>query len=441
MIARIVEATKTHLREPLNGTAWSLAANTVVTAGLGVIYWGIATNKFAPEIVGRDGALISAMTTLAVICDLNLNNVAQRFLPQVRDRLGLRAVQAYAAVIAFSFVGGALFVLIAPALSGEFQFLRENTFLSIVFPISVALWAVFVLQDSVLIALGKAPWVPVENAIFSLAKIILLPAMLLLASGHGIYYSWIAPTLVGLPIVAFLVFRRAVPLASERQKEASGVVDVFGRRALARFLGQDFIGTITAQVTNAAMPIMVFAIVGAEQSAYFYIPFTLIMAFDALFVGVATSLTTETARAAHRVKDFAAMAMRRYLYIQLPGAVLIFIAAPILLFPFGSEYVENSASVLRILAVASAFRALFLLYCATCRIQGSGAKLLMIQLANAVLVIALVLVLAPEHGITGAAFAWLISIAIVTCALLPSLIRYIKNPTIPVSAGPLPGSA
>ena len=54
-------------------------------------------------------------------------------------------------------------------------------------------WAIFTLQDGVLIGMRSAPWVAIENGIFGVAKIALLLAFAVALPHLGIYISWMLP--------------------------------------------------------------------------------------------------------------------------------------------------------------------------------------------------------------------------------------------------------
>jgi O-antigen/teichoic acid export membrane protein len=176
------------------------------------------------------------------------------------------------------------------------------------------------------------------------------------------------------------------------------------------------------------LPVVVVAFVGSSQSAFFYMPFTLIATFDLMFLNVAAALTVEGAATEQRLADLARLAARRFAPLLLGGITLLLVIAPILLQLYGPAYAAAGTLVLRLLVCASVFRAVTALYIGVCRVEGRGGRILAAQGATFVLVIGLTVLLAPGHGIDGVAIAWLVANGIVGVAVAPRLIQVLRRP-------------
>ena len=81
----LVSRTRAHLSEPLFRNAYSLMVNSIMSSGLGLVFWIVAARIYPTETVGRDSAMVAAMVTLLTICQLNLGNAIPRFMPLVAD--------------------------------------------------------------------------------------------------------------------------------------------------------------------------------------------------------------------------------------------------------------------------------------------------------------------------------------------------------------------
>ena len=437
MIPALIKRARTFLAEPLNRTAVSLMLATVTTAALGVVFWAVATRLVPTAEVGRDGALITAMMAIAVTFDLSTNNFILRFFPQVRVHLARRVWQAYLIGASASLLGAVLFVALAPLASEHFDFLREDRAVTFGFPLAVVCWSIFVLQGSVLTALEHATWLPATNGSFAVLKVVAIALLALGSLKYGIFIGWVIPLLIVIPVTNWLIFSRVVPAAAERQRDAPGIVASVGRGRLRSFVSQDIISTSATEIATSALPLIVVATAGDIESAYFVVPFALIEAFDMLFFALAVSVVTEGARDPARIPAMMQMAWRRLLTFTVPSALAIAIFAPLLLIPNGSEYMENASTPLRLLAVASIFRAVVILFSATLRLQSRGTALFVVQIANTVLILVGVFLLTPEFGAEGAALGWLIGLAITACACLYPLLRFVRNPVIDGAAGPI----
>lgn len=412
--------------DPFLRTAYSLILNVVVIALLGFGFWIVAARLLPTSAVGRDSALVSSMIALSAICQLNLAAGIYRFLPVTRLHPGRIIVGVYGVTGAVAAVAATGFVLIAPSVSDNYLFLRDQPWLAVLYVGAVVLWGVFNLQDAALTALRRAPWVPIENATFGILKIALLPVLLAVSIGHSIFVSWVIPMVLLLIPVNLLLFLKAIPKRPPLG-EADSPVQQFGRRGLARFLAQDYLATIFVQTGTMMLPAVVVAVIGSSRGAHFYMPFIIVTAFDLIFVNVAFALTIEGAVDARRFPLTIRAAVRRFGALLAGGVALLAGAATLILQPFGASYAAFGAPALRLLACASVARAVLTLSVAINRVEGRASRNVMIQGLVLVLVMGLTVVLGRDHGVTGVAVAWLIANAVAACVALPHVVGTLRR--------------
>jgi O-antigen/teichoic acid export membrane protein len=424
-------------RDPLISSAYSLVASGAITAALGAVFWVVAARLYDPVDVGRDAALIAVMLELSTICQLNMGNAITRFLPSLRRGTATALVRAYAASAAAAVLGGLAFVLVAPRVSSEFGFLTDDPRTAALYVAALVAWGWFVLQDAALTAMRRAPWVPVENGAFGLLKLAALPALLALGARDGVFLAWMLPALMLIvPVNAFL-FRAAIPNHLSRHRPAgSAVLARLGRRGFLRFMAQDYAATVLALAPSAFLPVLIVALLGPGPNAYFYIPYTMVGAFNMLFFAASTSLVVEGALAEDRIRALAGRLAGRFALIAVPGATVMVVAAPLILLPFGEGYVRESSSVLRLLACGCVFYAAIALYVAIARLEGRTAGILRVEAVKVPLLLGGAVVLSGPLGIEGVALAWLASIALVACAVAPSLVRFFRAPPVRQVATP-----
>lgn len=430
-MSSVADRIRLHLDEPLFRTAWSLMASTLLTALLGVGFWAVAARLFSVQVVGRDSVLIASMMAISLICQLNLGNVIVRFLPQVHHKIGRRIINAYSAAACLSLLLGLLFVMLVPSLSPRFAFFNSDPIGAAVFVVALAVWSIFTLEDAVLTSLGFATWLPIENGFYSAAKLVMLPLAFLLGGSHDVFLAWVVPLAIVVPTINLLIARRVVPHATHSQLDAPGVIAVFGLRPLVVFLLQDFFGSAASQIAIVALPLVVLAQLGSAASAYFYIPFALVTTFDFLSLALAVSLTTQVARTPHRVQELTYAVIKRFCLLGLPIIVVIIAAAPLIMVPFGSQYVENSTGLLRLLAAGSCLRATIYLYSAIARLQGRGLRIVVPQASVAILLLAMTIVFSVRYGLDGIGWAWLLTFCVVAAMVLPGLVRFLRDPKVP----------
>jgi O-antigen/teichoic acid export membrane protein len=415
-------------RDPLLRSAYSLSLNVALTAALGVVFWVVAARLYDADEVGRDAALIAAMVELATICQLNLVNALMRFLPSLERGTARALLGAYGVSGAGSLAVGTAFVVVAPMISDEFSFLSEKPLFAALYVLAQILWTWFMLQDAALIAMRQAPWVPVENAVFGALKLAALPLLLALGASNGVFLAFALPAVLLLVPVNLFLFRRAIPEHLRRHRPTGSALSRLGRRWLMGFMAQDYAATVLAQSSTTALPLLIVALLGSSANAYFYIPYTMVVAFNMLFSSVTYSLVVEGALAEHRIRALAARIVRSFGPLLVAGTVVMVAAAPLIMLPFGESYVGESTSVLRILACGCLFSATSMLYIAIARLQGRGFQILSVEAARMALLVGGAAVLATPLGLEGVALSWLGANAIVALAVLPSLVRFFRSP-------------
>jgi O-antigen/teichoic acid export membrane protein len=412
--------------DPMLRSGYSLIANVMITAVLGLGFWITAARLFPTSVVGRDTVLVSAMLSVSAFCQLNLSSVILRFLRIARISPGRFVVGSYVVVGTLSLLVASAFVLAAPHVSHSFAFLHRESWLLPVFVAAVAVWGIFALQDAVLTAFRRTAWVPIENALFGVLKLALLPVLLLAGTAHAMFLAWTVAMAVLIVPINSLIFRSVIPNRPPRG-DVPSPVERFGWGGLIRFSLRDLGGTLFGLGASTMLPVVVVAFVGTTQSAFFYMPFTLIATFDLMFLNVAAALTVEGGASEQRLGDLVRLTARRYAPLLLGSIVLILVSAPLLLSLYGSSYSHAGTNVLRLLACASIFRAATALCIGVCRVQGRGGWILAAQGATFALVIGLTAVLAPKHGIDGVATAWLVANGLVGIVALQRLIRFLRR--------------
>ncbi|MEV6925035.1 hypothetical protein AB0M46_11115 [Dactylosporangium sp. NPDC051485] len=408
-----------HLRNPLNSNVYALMANTVLSSVLGVAYWAIAARLYSAAQLGIGAAMVSTMTFLSNLSQLNLNGTLARFLPAA-GRQGTRLVgYAYGTSCLVALAISGAFLAIAPVVAGQFGFLHRAPLLAVCFALAVAGWGVFTLQDSVLTALRGAVWVPAENALFGVLKIALLVLLAGAAPSLGIFASWNLAAVAALIPVSLLVFRRLLPRLQARGDAGA----LPGRRALARFVALDYVGYLFMQAGTNALPLIVTAKLGAEANGVFYVAWLLGSSAELVAYHFGTSLTVEAAADESRLAAYTRQLLRRALLLFTPAVVLLCGAAPLLLALFGAHYAGAGANTLRLFALAVLPKLVMIVFVAASRVQRRVGRIILVNAASSTLVLSLALVTMDELGVTGVGVAYLAAQLIVAGAVLPALLR------------------
>src|SRR3712207_162816 len=162
-----------HLAEPFFRNAYSLVLNTGVSGALGLVFWLLAARTYGDADVGRGSVTISLMTVLSGIVALNLTGTLTRFIGISGRHTGRFVLGAYLVTAVAVTVLATAFLLTLDLWGPSYVHLAGAT-TGFLFTATVIAAAISTLQDAVLTGLRRASWVPIGNAVFGTAKIVLL---------------------------------------------------------------------------------------------------------------------------------------------------------------------------------------------------------------------------------------------------------------------------
>ena len=411
-------------RDPMQRSAAALAANTGITSVLGFLYWIVAARYYSPSVVGESAALISAMLLMANVAELNLYNTLIRFLPTAGSRARQYALRAYLTVAVTSVVVG----LAALPFLRELDLVRELLRLG---PAGVAclltavlVWTLFALQDSVAIGARAAPWVPVENGVFGVAKLLLLVALAGVARQFGILSSWLLAMVPVDVLMTGLIFWRLLP---RHAAESGAGSEQISRRQVRAFMTLDNVALIGATAANYLLPIIVVTLAGSEANGYFFVAWSVASALDVALVSVASSLTVEGSRQRERLGELVMALLRRMALVAVPMVVVIVITAPMILSLYGERYADHSSDLLRVVAVAVLPRIIVVVWMSMNRVLQRLGRILAAQAVLTTAVLGLSAVLVPRHGIIAVGLAHLAVQTVVALALMPGLRKVVTG--------------
>jgi O-antigen/teichoic acid export membrane protein len=408
-----------HLGEPLFRTGYYLILGTGITGVIGVAYWALAAQAYSERVVGLNAAVISAMTLVSGICTLGLSAVLVRYLPIAgRASRGLVA-WSYVVTVGLSLILGGLAALTSDTWAPKLGFLADGWWL-IGFTLATAATTVFTLQDSVLTGLRAAKWIPLENSLYSVAKLALLAALIGALPDSGPFVAWSAPLLFAIVLVNLLIFRRLI-----RAQRQTGSLD---RRQLRGMAPGNYAGMLFDLAATFYLPIMVANHTSAAETAFFYVPWMISLALELVALSMMTSLTVEAATDVSRLRQLTRRVLRQTLILILPLAAVVALAAPWLLLGFGESYSDEGSSLLRILAAGQISNVVVVLGISVARIQHRGGVVVAILAAQAILVLGLSALLLPEIGIEAVGVAWSVTQTVVAIVLLGGFLRPLLLP-------------
>ncbi|WP_246212324.1 lipopolysaccharide biosynthesis protein [Streptomyces abyssomicinicus] len=390
--------------------------STGVSAVLGLAFWLVAARHYSQEAVGQGSAAVAAMRLLASITATTMIGAVVRFVPRAGRATGSLVLRAYAVSSLVVTAAGIVFLLTLDLWGPSYAPLGTPV-AGALFVASCVAWAILTLQDGVLTGLREALWVPIGNAVFSLGKLILL---ILLAGAMpvlGVFVSWGAAIALSTVPLGWLVFRRLIP----RQAAADHRRRPPTLRAIGRFVAGDSVGAMFSLLMINLLPVMVAVRLGAVENGYFYVAYTVGGTMEFLAINMASSLTAHASRDPRALAEGVRGALRRMALLLVPVVAVLAAFAPLVLAPFGEDYADRGAMVLRLLAAAALPRVAVELYIGVLRVAGRTAMLALVQGVMCVLVLGSAALLLTPAGIDGAGWGVLLSMTVVALMCVPGL--------------------
>jgi O-antigen/teichoic acid export membrane protein len=425
--------------------AFALMISTSATAVLGVVFWIVAAHLFTTSAVGRGSAEISSMMLIAQFAQLNLANALLRFLPKAGTRTRSVVLLSYAACILVSLAVATIFLL--TPLSEEV--VTGGVGFAVLYAVAVPLWTIFVVQDGVLTALRAAVWVPVENVSFGVAKLALLPILVVVIPAQGVFLAWTLPVVGVVAAVSAYLFRRVIPRRIEAARgRGNDTIALPPRRQIASFVSAQYLTSIVSVASTYLLPLIVIKELGATANAHFYVPWLVGIAFHNLLLNIASSFVVESSHAEDPFHDLFWRSVKLMIVITTIAFVATVVMGPYALRLLSGDYAAAGTSLVRWIGLSFPFTLLTTLFTAALWMRRQLWGILWYQFAQTLILVGLTYALIGTLGIDAPGIANLVAVAVVGMLSIPALVRWyhrslVERPTPdePLIVGAPPASA
>jgi O-antigen/teichoic acid export membrane protein len=395
-----------HLRLPVYNRAYALILSSGVTAVLGILFWTLAAHLYGAADLGINAAVISAMMLLSYFAQLSLAGALTRFIPTAGRATTRLILASYGASMLISAVVASAFVLSVGYWAPQVRSLVNTPASAAWFVAATMAWSLFALQDAVMTGLRRTVWVPIENTVFAVVKILALVALAGSLTGSGIYVSWTVPAALSIVPISALIFRRFLPSHSARHghEEPEG-----GASMIIRYLSVDYAAEMLDTAAAGVLPLIVLAAVGPSASAYYYIAWTIAYSLQLFSLNIATSLSVEGAGQRSEVGTATRRMLKLLVGLQVPIVAAIVVLAPVILLIFGPDYSDQGALLLRLLALGVLPHGVNTVCLGVARVRRQLRVLFAVQAAQAILFLTLAVLFLQGMGIAGVGLGFLVS--------------------------------
>ena len=384
-------------------SAYALIVGTGLTSVLGMIFWVFAARLLTSEAVGTGTAITSAMIFLATVSTLGLGNTLVRFLAPAGAKVRRVILACYGLCASTAILAALIFIAGQPWWASELGFLRHEVLPAVVFVLATAVWVIFGLEDRVLVGLRRASWVPVTNGIHSVVKIALLP-LLTASAGYALFTTFALPA---LPIV--LVVTAFILRMPSQTSGAPEPVEDLRISLLFRFALTDYFSSLLWLATTDLMTLVVLDQMGPQQSAYYFMSFTIAYTLYLVTSNVGSAFVAEAAQSPSRTIVLARNALRHAALLVVPSALIGVVIAPLGLRILGKEYSTSGTILLRLLLLSAIAQVIIEIALSAARLRRDNRMVLTVYCAQALGIFGGTALMIERWGLTGVGLSWLIS--------------------------------
>ncbi|HEY2764596.1 MAG TPA: oligosaccharide flippase family protein [Pseudonocardiaceae bacterium] len=383
----------------------SLTIGACLTAAAGMLAWVVAARLLPREEVGQASAFVSGFLFVAGVGNLGLGAGLLRWIPRAGEHRTTLILRCYGAIVLGSCAAAAV-VLVLP--TGD-EIMEAVPHLGVaLFMFAALTWTLFQFQDSVLVAIGRARWVPYENTGIGLARVGIVVAVGPLLGTTGILLSWVGPAVVGVVVISILIRRvlRDSPVSPSGHTAPDRQAVLPDRHEVWRLLGPVYPAQVCAGMLVDLVPLLVIGRFGPAAGAVFFVVWMAGNTVDYATLSFTHSVIVRIAHEPERTRELFGVAVRKVAVLFVPALLLgVVVAGPVLAI-FGSAYADLGTTLLQLVLLGCVPRLLTTLVVALSLAHGRGVTVAALEASSVVGVVGIVAV-APVGDLTvlGVGFA------------------------------------
>ena len=426
-----------------------LMASTVVTAGLGYVFWAFAAHTFSSQQVGIGSAAISLCSATALFTYLGSSAMLIERLP------GNEWSSSWIVILLRVCSATALVTAVATAIAVPVLMTSPDyrSFFSSASPILVAVagaaaWTLVNLLGAAFIAARRSGrYLFVQTLVSTTKVLIVIPLAAVGAGAVGLVGAWAASAMLGVGVgVVWLIPRMGLGHRPGYQPHRRAVVPTNGRQgakrsprhrrpyvrpsaAFARRLLGQHLTSVGGAVTPLILPVLVVLRLGVTLNAYFYITWMLGGIFFMVSPSVASAVFAEGVRARSDLRSVVIKALRVIVVVLAPAMLIMITGGRFILGLFGASYAASGYGLLILLALSALPDAVSNVAVAISRVTHRLGYSTVLNLGILVVTLVGAWILMPRFGIAGVGVAWLGAQTLGAIASLP-LYAQIRGPEI-----------
>jgi O-antigen/teichoic acid export membrane protein len=414
---RVVSALKTSL---FKNSGFIMAA-TMVSGGLGFVYWTIIARVSNPRDVGIATAIVAAFTLTSLLASFGIAQLMVQVLPSIHDDESWSAFVSVSLVTTTVFAAcvGAIAGLLLPHLSPTLADLRHPEMFAL-FVIGASASTTAIGLDAVYVASRRSGKMLQRNLVFSLLKgLILIAAIpfLVIVDSTAIVASWDAGLVISLVLGTWYLIPRVRPGAHFTFR--GGVWSVL--RWWRSMTGHQF-ANIGSILVPYVLPILVIIRTSARTNAYFYLTWSVGAIFFMVSPAISAALFAEGSHG-ESIVDNVKHSVRLIVAILGPAILVTCLFSYRILLIFGPKYADHGSTLLILLAFAAIPDAITNVAISVFRVENKLSSAAFLNLSMAGIAVGLSWILLPHYGVLAPGIAWTVGQSAGSVAVGAGLVR------------------
>jgi Na+-driven multidrug efflux pump len=365
---------------------------TFLNAAFGFVFWIIAARLYPKGDLGMGVAIVSAMTLIGTFSLLGLDQSIIRFFPKGKEK---EKFMTSVTIVILSTISLAILFLLNIDLLAPVMIILKNQ--AIIFILLVLIYSIFILFTSSSIAQRKGNYYFLQYLLSGSRIFLLIPFAIF--GALGILYSVGIGFLIGL-IASSILFVRLKIIGKPK-------INLDYLKKSFKFSGTNYIVNSLATSPYQLLPILVLNVLGASETATYYIAFTISSLLFLIPSSFGLSLFVEGSHG-ESLKQNTLHSLIGIFSLLIPLVFILYFFGGFLLGIIGKSYVD-AWDLLKIMALSSFFVSIYQLFISIKKVQKDLNSLIILSVINFSLIISLSYIFMLKFGIIGMGYAWFLS--------------------------------
>lgn len=405
-------------------SALSLLSTSVVTSGLGFVYWTVAARLFPTSEVGESATAIAAMSLIVPFTLLGFGTALVAKLPTMSSG---RAQLVSTAAVVCAVIAGLAALVCALVLPTDFLGLPgigHDFATTLIFIGGVSAHSVSMLLDASLLSVVGGGIQLRRNVVHAVVKLVLLVVFALTLSRFGalsIYTSWFIASVVSIAVVGVLLLRLSRVSVREIWPRLSSL------HALRLDAVQHHVLNLSLVLPLYAMPIVANVVLGSENAGYLYATWSVAGFVFVLPLAMSSALFASGVRDPSTILTQFRFSLRNSMAACVAANLLILPLGGLVLSIFGAAYAENGRAALIVFCLGGLGVVIRDHHVAVARITGAVGREAVLMVALGACELAGAAIGASRGGLLGLSLGWLAAVGLEVLVCTPNVWRAFRG--------------